>query len=345
MKNNLKKLFNVFIAIAIIITHSCNTDDESASKVTVAKVSPETQFMTDPATIEGSGLNNVKYVFVGKFDARFTLNDGIITFIVPASAPVGPNVITLVMEDNYRVTSTIDVKIKPIPTVSTITPSAAAAGENVSIYGTNLNFNTTVKVGTVDATVVSATDTQVVFRVPTIPNNTRSTPVTVTTTFGSASPVSRFFATNNLILNSELELGAGDVFTNWSKFNGAAGLLSTRVAGESYFGRGLRVIGDGRSLTQQWRTQFVSDRITTVIGRRYLVFMWIRSTAANGSIRFSTMPTGGGSSIFGGDITIGTDWTQVTFEFTANSPQTQISLDMGSRTNTYFVDNITMVNQ
>lgn len=342
MKNHIKKLFNFFAAIALIIVSSCETDD-AAQVVSVAKVSPEVQYMGDPATLEGQGLDRVKYVFVGNLDAKFTYSEGIITFIVPERAVAGTNVITLVMEDNYRVTSTIDVLVKPIPTVTTITPSAAAAGQNVTLVGTNLNFNTTVKVGDVNATVVSATDTRIVFTVPTITNSTRNTPVTVTTTFGSASPISLFYPTTNLLLNSELELGTGDSFTNWARNNGV--MLSTTTAGETYFGRALRANGDGRSLTQQWRTQLISDRVNTIVGRRYLVFMWIRSTTANGSIRFSTAVTGGGSNNFGGDITIGTDWRQVTFEFTASSAITQISLDMGARTNVYFVDNITMVIQ
>lgn len=336
MKNSIKKLLNFCAVILLAATYGCDANDDATNEVSVTKVFPEIQYMADPATLEGSGLDQVKYVFVGNFDAPFTYSEGIITFIVPASATPGTNKITLVMNDNYRVTSTIDVMIKPIPTVTTITPSAAAAGENVTLYGTNLNNSATVKVGGVNATVVSATATKLVFTVPTVSNNTRSAAVVVTTTFGTASPASIFYASKNLILNSELEVGVGDVFDSWSKFNGATFLVATSVKDESYYGRALKATGDGRA---PWRTQFVSSFAPTVVGRKYLVFMWIRSTAANGSIRFSTDP----SPIYGNDITIGTDWRQVTFEFTANAALTRIALDMGSKTNVYFVDNVTMV--
>src|SRR5688572_16787497 len=146
MKNNIKKLLNLFAVIAFFTAISCE-DDDSSSNVTVTKVNPEVQYINDNATLEGTGLDQVKYVFVGNIDAPFTLNNGVITFMVPAGVKPGTNQITLVVDNDVRVTSKIDVLVKPIPTLTTITPSAAAAGENVTVYGANLNNSPTVTVG------------------------------------------------------------------------------------------------------------------------------------------------------------------------------------------------------
>lgn len=340
MKNNIKKLLNLFAIIAFLMALSCENDDSASNSVTVTTVNPKVQYIQDTATLEGTGLDQVKYVFIGNYDAPFTISEGVISFVIPAGVKPGTNPITLVIDNNYRVTSSIDVLIKPIPTLATITPSAAAAGENVTIYGTNLNNNPTIKVGGVAGTVVSATDTKLVFTVPTVTNNTVSSSVEVTTTFGKAAIASTFFASKNLLLNSELELGTGDNFNNWGKWNGGAAMFATTVADESYFGRALKATGDGRA---EWRTQFVSDQTPTTIGKKYLVFMWIKSPTTGGSMRFSTNASGGAA--YGNAITIDTTWKQVTFEFTANSATTAIALDMGLKTNTYFVDNITMVAQ
>lgn len=341
MKNNIKKLLNLFAIIAFFGVISCENDDSSSNNsVTVNKVTPEVQYIQDTATLEGTGLDQVKYVFVGNYDAPFTISEGVISFVIPGGVKPGANPITLVMDDNYRVTSSINVLVKPIPTLTTITPSAAAAGENVTLYGTNLNNSPTIKVGGVAATVVSVTDTKLVFTVPTVSNSTIASPVVLTTTFGNASTTSTFYASKNLLLNSELELGTGDNFNNWGKWNGGAAMFATTAAGESYYGRALKATGDGRA---EWRTQFASDQTPTTIGKKYLVFMWIKSSTTGGSMRFSTNASGGAA--YGGNITIDTTWKQVTFEFTANSATTAIALDMGLKTNTYFVDNITMVAQ
>lgn len=338
MKNNIKKLLNLFAIIAFLMALSCENDDASSNSVTVSKVTPEVQYIQDTATLEGTGLDQVKYVFVGNYDAPFTISEGVISFVIPAGVKPGTNPITLVMDNNYRVTSSINVLVKPIPTLATITPSAAAAGENVTLYGTNLNNSPTIKVGGVTATVVSVTDTKLVFTVPVVSNNTISSTVVVTTTFGNASTTSTFYASKNLLLNSELELGTGDNFNNWGKWNGGAAMFATTANGESYYGRALKATGDGRA---EWRTQFASDQTPTTIGKKYLVFMWIKSSTTGGSMRFSTNASGGAA--YGGNLTIDTAWKQVTFEFTANSATTAIALDMGLKTNTYFVDNITMV--
>jgi len=341
MKNNIKKLLNLFAVIAFFTAVSCD-DDNSSPNVTVTKVNPGVQYIQDSATLEGTELDQVKYVFVGNIDAPFTLNGGVITFVVPAGVKPGTNPITLVVDNDMRVTSSIDVLVKPVPTLTTINPSAAAAGENVTVYGANLNNSPTVTVGGVAATVVSADDSKVVFTVPAVANNKVSSTVEVTTKFGKVATTSIFYASKNLLLNSGLELGAGDNFDNWGKWNGGTAMFASTVPSEVYSGRALKATGVG-SVGGEWKTQFGSDEVTTTIGSKYLVYMWIKGATAGGNMRFSTNESAGAQ--YGGGIDIGTQWQQVRFEFTAKSAKTKIVLDMGLKAVTYHVDNITMVAQ
>lgn len=337
MKNNMKKLFSLFAIVASLLLVGCDNND-TAESVSVLSVTPAEQYVQDYATIEGAGLGSVQYVFVGQAEASFTIENNILSFQIPTAATLGNNVVTLAMKDNYRVTTEIGVLKKPIPSIYQVTPSAAAAGENVTIYGEFLDYAPQVSVGGVAATVVSSDSEKLVFTVPVVSNNTLSSNIEVITTFGSAASTSTFYASKNLILNSELELGGGDDFTNWGKWNGGAAMFATSASGESYYGRALKATGDGRDA---WRTQFVSDAVNTTIGSRYLVFMWIKGETGTGNMRFSTNASGGAA--YGGNLNISTQWQQVTFEFTANSAQTRVVLDMGATATTFFVDNITMV--
>lgn len=337
MKTNIKKILNLAVIIASFAAMSCDSNDSDSSNVTITSVGPSEQYIQDYVTVEGDGLENVQYVFIGNFDSPYRVENGILKFQIPAGVTPGVNPVTLVIDNKTRVTSQVTVLVKPIPKVTILSPSAAAAGENVTIYGENLDKAPKVTVGGVNATVVSSTFSKLVFTVPTVPANTISSTVEVTTTFGKISAESMFYASKNLILNSELELGTGDNFDNWGKWNGGTLMVQTKVASEVYFSRGLKSTGDGRDA---WRTQFGSDDVTTTIGKKYLVFMWIKSNVA-AKMRFSTNESAGAQ--YGADIATTTTWKQVSFEFTAKSAKTKIVLDMGATTSTLFVDNITMV--
>lgn len=336
MKNKIKKLCGSLALITSLMFVGCDSNDDKASSVEVMTVSPLEQYVQDSATIEGSGLNQVQYVFVGQIESNFTVEGNTLTFEIPTTATLGKNVVTLAMKDNYRVTTEIGVLKKPIPALFTITPSAAAAGENIRIYGENLENNPQVKIGGVNATVVSSTSSQLVVTVPTVASNAFSSEIEITTTFGNVISNSTFYASSNLLLNSEMELGTGDNFTNWNKYNGGAAMVSTTANGEVYNGRALKATGDGRDA---WRTQLASDLVDTTIGNKYLVYMWIKGATGTGNMRFSTNP----SALYSGNFNITNQWQQISWEFTANAAQTRVVLDMGATATTYFVDNITLI--
>ncbi|MDQ5929259.1 MAG: hypothetical protein QG594_1037 [Bacteroidota bacterium] len=140
----------------------------------------------------------------------------------------------------------------------------------------------------------------------------------------------------NLLLNSGLEAGTGDSFTNWTRSAGTANLTAetTQIHGGV---RGLKAVSMG---TNEWDVQFQSDAIATVIGTSYEVTFWIKSVGGASTMRVSTVSTGGNA--YGAATTIGTTWQLATYAFIANSTATKINFDLGKSTDTFYIDDIEM---
>nr|WP_039453284.1 endo-1,4-beta-xylanase [Pedobacter glucosidilyticus] len=143
----------------------------------------------------------------------------------------------------------------------------------------------------------------------------------------------------NILLNGGFESGTGADYTNWSKFNGAAS-FSAGSGGEVRTGtRSMKAVVATDNPGGQWRVQLASDLFPTTVGVDYRVTFFIRAATAGGTMRLSTAP----SAQFQGDQTVGTDWTPISWTFRAQDAQTRILFDMGARANTYFVDDVTVV--
>ena len=154
---------------------------------------------------------------------------------------------------------------------------------------------------------------------------------------GAVSPL---FAQQNIIPNPGFESGAGDVFTNWTKANGASYLTATTVAAEVHGGtRALKSAGPGFA-GQQYQVQMLSDLIPTTIGTAYTFKIWVKAATAGGTIRFSTQP----SALYGPDTNVPVGvWTQLSWTFTANQTQTRIALDLGQSNVVYYLDDMEML--
>lgn len=143
----------------------------------------------------------------------------------------------------------------------------------------------------------------------------------------------------NLIPNPGFELGTGDDFDNWSKYNGAAQLVETTVAGEYRSGgRALKADVDGAqaNVGQPWSVQLVSNLIPTTVGGSYTFSVYAKSLNGATDIRFSTQP----AALYSADYIVTTGWTQLSWTFTANEANTMIVLDLGENINTYFLDDM-----
>jgi endo-1,4-beta-xylanase len=146
-----------------------------------------------------------------------------------------------------------------------------------------------------------------------------------------------FGPSSGSLLNGGFELGGpGDNFTNWGKYNGSTYLTETTVPSEVY--SGLRALkATVPSGLQGYQVQMVSDNINTVIGKNYTFKIYVKAASAGTQqIQFSTKPDA--NAIYSGNKDVTTDWTEITFNFTAYAAQTQISLDLGANQNTYFLD-------
>lgn len=143
------------------------------------------------------------------------------------------------------------------------------------------------------------------------------------------------------LLNGNFEGGGPANFNNWATYNAQNGstVSVTTVASEVRSGRAMKVINLVGEPANQWKVQVASDLFSTVSGKQYRVTYYVKAASGTGSIRLSTQTSGGGSAQYQGDQSIPSSaFTQISWQFTANSPQTRILFDMAASLNTYFID-------
>ncbi len=335
------RLIGVFLTvIAAFSVVGCN-DDDTFEQVSIVSVSPNEIFPGDEVTLEGENFNEVLFVFLNNDQVSYQLNGNIISFLTPTNGGVGERTVTLVMPDGYIVTTEITIVPRPFPIIEAVSTNAAQEGEQVTLRGTSLDNVESVTIGEVEASVVSSTATELVITVPAgVPENVAST-ILVVTNGGEATAPGNFYVGQNLVLNGGFELGDGDDFTNWSKFNGADLMTATTASGEAYFDRSLRAVGFGGDA---WRTQLASDPAAMQVGVEYTLSMLIKAEAGSpgdgGNIRFSTNP----DALYSGNYNITSEWQQIEWVFTANADPARVVLDLGVVENAvYFIDNVTLI--
>ncbi|SDF03959.1 endo-1,4-beta-xylanase [Pricia antarctica] len=147
---------------------------------------------------------------------------------------------------------------------------------------------------------------------------------------------------NNIVPNPSLELGSGDDFENWSKFNGAESMIETTDPNEVYDGaRALKatVDSDGNA----YALQFVSDVIPVIVGATYTFSMFIKATEADKNVRVTIKDQNGSDLFYGADQVVPTDWGRLSWSFTTTTSNVRISLDIGAFANTYLIDAMEMI--
>ncbi|PHN01630.1 carbohydrate binding domain-containing protein [Flavilitoribacter nigricans] len=345
MKNNLFYIFGLLLLTSSLFLTGCDDELEIGPTVTVTNVSPAAAYGGDAVTLQGSNLNTVNAIFIGDkhADEVQSMSESSITFIVPRNAVPGPSIITLAMANNYRVTVDFEVLQRPIPEIHAISPTAAASGEEVTIAGMNLNVLTSVKVGGVAASTVSATNNLLVITVPDgLPINSPAE-IELATQEVTEVSTSIFYVGDNKVANSDLEDGSGDDFTDWTKLNG--GDQMTEVTGaDAYFGRSLRIVG---AAANPWNTQLASLPTPLNFGSEYTILLWARAEAAGAQMRVSVSQfDGNGADYFYGEtVDIPTEWTQLswTFEVTNDLETHRVVLDMGMTDVPFLIDNVILI--
>jgi uncharacterized repeat protein (TIGR01451 family) len=129
---------------------------------------------------------------------------------VPAGAGDGP--ITVMTSAGTNV-STTNFLASALPSISSFSPTAAANGASVNIFGGNFFSGTKVKFGSVSSGSVSVVSTTEISA--TVPAGAVTGPITVTTSHGSATTTSNFFT------------GNGPIITDFSPTVGAVGTYVT----------------------------------------------------------------------------------------------------------------------
>ena len=144
----------------------------------------------------------------------------------------------------------------------------------------------------------------------------------------------------SILDNGNFETGTGNTFANWSVFNlnGATISAGTGTIEVRNGLRSLKILNPNNFPADPWRVQVASDLFNTTINKLYKVSFWIKSLSANGSGRLSTQPTAQYQSSF----STTTNWSEVTWTFTARDAQTRILFDMGAAANSYFIDDVTV---
>ncbi|MCB0641926.1 MAG: IPT/TIG domain-containing protein, partial [Phaeodactylibacter sp.] len=256
MKNSVIYSIGIFLLAGFVLFSGCKKDDEVGPTVTISNLGPDPAFQGDEVSLTGENLNTVLHVFVGLIEVDFTLSGNTMTFVVPLTAEVGENVVTLAMDNKYRETAKLTVELIPTPVIKTF-DAWVPIGEEIVITGTSLDNNTTLTIGGVQATITSNTDTELKATVPSGIPDDQLLEIEVATTYGSYVATTPFLARENFIFNGQLDLGEGDEFEGWEKLNG--GDQMTSVIGVDAFGggRSMRVVG---AAMNPWNTALANRK-------------------------------------------------------------------------------------
>lgn len=303
-------------------------------------------------TLNGSQMDKVLRIFMNNAVVTpqgFTsVSESSITFNVPLAVELGENNVLVVFPGSERAFAKINVI--PFQAVSSFLPLTVTEGEPVTIFGANLEIVNEVRLGSATATILSQSADMLRF---TVPAGVTTGKITLVSAAGSSDSSADLIACSGsstnpdcftgLNLNTGFELGDGDNFTNWSKFNGGTLMTATTAANEVYRGsRAMKVTRDGTLASGEWRLQLASDLVATEVGASYTAYITARATVAGGSIRVSTNP----NAVYTANQNVPTSWTRLGFTFTANEANTRVVLDMnGNNTvaTTFFIDDVKLV--
>ncbi len=354
----------LFVSVVALLTTRCN-DDEGVTyslKDVSSRITGFNNPKTGPGaelTLNGSQLQNVQRIFIGNnvIQARNFVShtESAITLNVPTTVGVHTDgtLTDVIVVFNGAERAFTKIEVIPFQAISSFSPYAAAAGETITLLGVNFDMVTSVKVGDVNATVVSQTPTVLKFTMPAGASTDRIILVSEAGNSKSAADLTACSGSTSadcaspLNLNAGLEDGSGDDFTNWGKWNGGGSMFGTTVPGEYYRGsRALKVVRNGTLGSGQWKLQFVSDPVTTEVGVSYTVYVWARATAAGGAFRVSLNPDSG---YYGADAAVTTSWQQFVFTVPGERIQntaTRFVLDLNGNdtaATTFFIDDIKVI--
>lgn len=160
---------------------------------------------------------------------------------------------------------------------------------------------------------------------------------------GNTSAPTNLLTTGTVNGNPGFEDGTGNVFTNWSTFNGAASFSAATGADVRSGARALKATVTADNPGGEWRVQIASALFPTEVGKNYKVTYWVKAAnPGTAAIRLSTQNSAGQNASYQGNQNVSTSYVMQEFTFAAKDAQTRILLDLGAKANTYFFDDITI---
>jgi endo-1,4-beta-xylanase len=148
-------------------------------------------------------------------------------------------------------------------------------------------------------------------------------------------------AAPNLIGNPGFETaGSGKLFANWSDLNHSNGTFSDAGAAGAHSGshalQAVTVAGGNN-----YNTQILSDTWPTTVGKTYTISYWIKGNSS-GSIQFEIRNADGSVNYQGGKA-VSTGWTQISYSYVAPTASMAIAFDLGGNANTFYIDDLSVV--
>jgi hypothetical protein len=159
-------LFGLMICFGCFLM-SCQEDENPAAKIPVLlSFSPTSGEAGDEVTITGKDFGNATEVTINGITAVIVSNtDSEVVVKVPEGSSTGK--INVKTAGGLAVSTTdFTVIVIGAVTVTSVTPYSGFVGDQVVINGTDMKTVSSVKVGNVDATIVSTTETSVKITIP-----------------------------------------------------------------------------------------------------------------------------------------------------------------------------------
>ncbi|MFA0964972.1 carbohydrate binding domain-containing protein [Roseivirga sp. BDSF3-8] len=314
------------------------------------------------STVLGNNLSGVEFVMIdGQLSPDVEASESAVTFTVPIDPAPSLGMVDVVLIFSGQERAYAQIEVVANPSVSLVYPMSGFAGDEITLIGTNLDAVEEAGIGAAAGTIVSQTGSSLTLSVPSGAQDgdnfylISSSGTRTDTEFSFISCEANGSLTAcqpSVVLSGGFEQGDASSLENWNIYNtgnpsGDATVTVGTGSDEVLTGsRSMKVINPTAYPGQQWRVQVASNPFPTTEGKTYFVSYWVKAESDGGSIRLSTQP----NASYQGDQSIGTQWQEVTWSFTVNDTdpdqtETVIVFDMGQEANTYYIDNVRVVEE
>lgn len=373
MKSNLSKIALMLMAALMLV--KCSEDEGTTYSATdvsnrITALSSTAPGQGAALTISGSQLDQVTRIFVGNnvvAKGNFISQEASsLTFTVPPSSVLGKNALMVVWPNFARAIDTITVV--QFHTISSVAPTAAAAGQPVTLLGLNLNLVDEIDVnGTAVTNIISKTSGMIRF---TMPAGATTGRVTVTSDAGSFTSAATLIACEGnpnhiackptINTNGSFEDGITGIVNNagtpgtgtapgWSL--GGSRIVAEVVENEFFDGNKSVKITVNSVGANPWDIQPTSS-MPIEQDATYRLSLWVKGSGLV-SIKFA-LDQGGtpGWTEYGGSNTVAVNnsqWQEITYDFTPtgdtdNSVRFAISMSYeGNVGGVMYMDNLRVV--